>query len=122
MKSLMFLALALTIPVMASGGQADRPGHEGLSVFQAGKTNWFSAVWPIINSTNGVPDLIRELSCPDGKHRELASSVLRQVYSDAHPQDPATPTNAVAWTKWWKLAGRTNSAQRLWHNFDSHYK
>jgi hypothetical protein len=122
MKSLLSLALALSLSGLASAEQAHRPAHEWLSVYQAGKTNWFGAVGPIVRSTNGVSDLIRELSCADGKHRELASSVLRQVYSDAYPQDPTTPTNSVAWTKWWQQAGKTNSAQRLWHNFDSHYK
>jgi hypothetical protein len=107
---------------VALGGQADRPAHEWLSVYQARKTNWFGAVWPIVRSTNGVPDLIRELSCPDAKHRELAWSLLRQVHSDAQFKDATAPTNSVAWTKWWEQTGRTNSAQRLWHNFDSHYK
>jgi hypothetical protein len=107
---------------VALGGQADRPAHEWLSLYQAGKTNWFSAVRPIVQSTNGVPELIRELSCAEGKHRELASSLLRQVYSDAQFKDATAPTNSVAWTKWWEQTGRTNSVERLWHNFDSHYK
>ena len=116
------ITYGIAFSITASGGQADRPAHHWLSVYQAGKTNWFGAVWPILNSTNGVPDLIRELSCTEAKHREQANSVLRLVYSTGYPLDPMTPTNSVAWTKWWEQAGKTNSVQRLWHNFDSHYK
>jgi hypothetical protein len=107
---------------IAAGRQADRPAHESLSAYQGGDRNWFNAVSPIVRSTNGIPDLIRELSCPDAKHRDLANEVLRQVYSDVHPQSPTTPTNSAAWTAWWEQAGKTNSAQQLWHNFDSHYQ
>jgi len=107
---------------VALGGQADRPAHEWLSAYQARKTNWFGAVRPIVRSTNGVPDLIRELSCPDAKHRELACALLGEVHSDAQCKDATAPTNSVAWIKWWEQTGRTNSAERLWHNFDSHYQ
>jgi hypothetical protein len=107
---------------IAAGRQADRPAHESLSAYQGGERNWFNAVSPIVRSTNGIPDLIRELSCTDAKHRDLANEVLRQVYSDVHPQSPTTPTNSAAWTTWWEQAGKTNSAQQLWHNFDSHYQ
>jgi hypothetical protein len=100
----------------------DRPAHERLSVYEAGSTNWFGTVWPIVNSTNGIPDLIRELSCADGRHREFATSVLRQVYSHGISQDPRSPPNSAAWWAWWEQAGKTNTVQRLWHNFDSHYQ
>ena len=122
MKLLMLFALALIISPLAYGGQEDRPAHKWLSVYQSGKTNWFPAVALIVHSTNGVPDFIRELSCADAKHRELAGVVLRELYSDRHPQDPSTPTNSAGWSKWWEQAGKANKVQTLWHNFDSHYK
>ncbi len=122
MKLSLLVILGVTCFITAFGGQTDRPAHHWLSVYQAGKTNWFNAVWPIVNSTNGVPDLIRELSCTDAKHREYANSVLGLIYSPGHPPAPTTPTNALGWTKWWERTGKTNSPQRLWHNFDSHYK
>ena len=93
MKVLMLFALALAISALAYGGQED-----------------------------GVPDLIRELSCADAEHRELAGVVLRQLYSDRYPQDPSTPTNSAGWSQWWEQTGKTNKVQTLWHNFDSHYK
>ena len=119
---LMLFALALIISPLAYGGQEDRPAHQWLSVYQSGKTNWFPAVALIVHATNGVPDLIRELSCADAKHRELAGVVLSELYSDRYPQDPSTPTNSAGWSKWWEQSGKTNKVQTLWHNFDSHYK
>jgi hypothetical protein len=122
MKMALLFSLGFPLACIAADGQADRPAHQWFSVYQSGKTNWFNAVAPIVQATNGIPDLIRELSCGDDRHRDLAGQVLRGVYSEGPRLVPGIPTNAAAWSAWWEKNGRTNSVQTLWHNFDSHYK
>jgi hypothetical protein len=96
--------------------------HERLAEYHAGKVNWFGAVGQIVRSTNGVENLIQELSCGQKEHQALAQMILEQIHSPFYVQITNKPSGPVAWQRWWTEQGKTNTVPQLWHHFDSHYK
>jgi hypothetical protein len=80
---------------------------------------YFLHVRQILESTNGVPDLIVQSSSTDQEVSSLASSILRMIAAPSWEKD-RTSTND--WSKWWQETGSKKPVKELWHNFDSYHK
>jgi hypothetical protein len=80
---------------------------------------YFLHVWRILESTNGVPDLIVQSSSTDQEVSSLASNLLRMI---AAPSWEKNRISTNDWSKWWQETGSKKPVKELWHNFDSYHK
>jgi len=85
---------------------------------------YFSNVYNIVKTDDGVPALIELMEVGDPGVRSEAESLLKQIHhpEDGHSEHPALPTSRQAWHEWWQKAGCKLSTADVWHNFDSHYQ